>query len=529
MIRWTKPLGAGLLAGLVAALFMTLVMALLRLFLGVPLPAELGGDRFLPTFSVAEFLELLGRFGGPIQAKKIALLSGWGGQLAVGVLVGLVYALIAEWERSRDPERSFRFGVGRRGAFFVAVSVAVIWVATLAALWPVLGANNRGLTPGPASVTTALGLLASYAAYGVALVLTYRLITSREPLRQSAPVGRPIGRRAFLAGGAGAILALASGGLVRHLYTGSTLPYDGMKYMGADLEAITPNDRFYVVTKNLIDPSPTKAAWRLRVDGMVESPRTYGFEEIAALPAVEQEMTLECISNSVGGGLMSNAVWKGTPLRNLIEEAGPRPGAVDVLLHAADGYTHDVGFEKAMEETTLVAYEMNGVPLPQRHGYPARILVPGYFGEGSVKWVTRVELFDRQVEDEYYGKQGWEAEFVPTTSRLDLDRFAPGLPARAGENLTLKGVAFAGDRGVSRVEVSTDGGGSWEEANIEYAPSRLAWALWSYYWSPEEPGEYRLTVRATDGDGEPQTAEARRVALGRGATGYHSVTARVEA
>ena len=324
------------------------------------------------------------------------------------------------------------------------------------------------------------------------------------------------------------MLMLASGGVVRRAYATSTLPYDGLQYTGAGIEPITPNDKFYVVTKNIIDPQPAKAAWRLRVEGAVDNPRTYNFEEIASMPSVTQEMTLQCISNAVGGGLISNAVWRGIRLRTLIEEAGPRSGAVDVILHAADGYTHDVEFEKIMEDTTLLAYEMNGEPLPQRHGYPARVLVPGYYGEGSVKWVTSVEIFERDVEDRYYGKQGWKATYVSTMSRLDTERFNPQFPARVGEETMLKGVAFAGDRGISKVEVSTDDGQTWNEANIDYSPSRLTWAFWSYGWRPENSGERELVVRATDGTGELQTEQGSSINPD-GATGYHKVTARVEA
>jgi DMSO/TMAO reductase YedYZ molybdopterin-dependent catalytic subunit len=529
-----KVLGAGLLAGLVAALFMTVVLVLLRLFLGVGLPAELGGDRFLPTLSVQEFLKLLGDNGGPIAAKRKALLSGFAGQLGVGVAFGVLYASIAEVGRARDPERPRPLGVSIAGALFVGVTLVVIWAATLAVLWPTLGTNNRGLLPGIAVVVTAIGYFALYAGYGVALILVHRFVTNRQPLRESAPVGAPIGRRAFLAGAGGVVLAAASGGLVKKVYDDSTLSYDGLRYQGADVKPITPNDRFYVVTKNIVDPNPTKAAWRLTVEGEVQKPRTYDFDDIASMPSVEQEMTLGCISNGIGGGLMSNAVWKGTPLHNLLEDVNPKSGVVDALVHAADGYTHDVRFEKLMEETTIVAYEMNGEPLPQRHGYPARILVPGYYGEGSVKWVNRIELYERPVEDRYYGKQGWKSEHYKMVSRFDTARFDPRQPIRAGEfelkageTVTLRGIAFSGDKGISKVEVSTDGEQSWDEANVDYAPSRIVWAFWSYEWRPESPGSRELVVRATDDDGNPQIG--RKInGIFDGATGYDTLTARVQ-
>jgi DMSO/TMAO reductase YedYZ molybdopterin-dependent catalytic subunit len=533
VVRWTKVLAAGLLAGLVAALFMMVVLVLLRLFVGVGLPVELGGDRFLPTFDVKEFLRLLGNNGGPVAAKRKALTSGFGGQLSVGVAFGVVYALIAELGRRRDPERPRPLGVSISGALFVGVTLVVIWAVTLAVLWPTLGTNNRGLLTSVASVVTAVGYLVLFASYGITLILAYRFITSRRPLREPAPVGEPIGRRAFLAGASGVVLAAASGGLVKKIYADSTLSYDGLEYEGADVEHITPNDRFYVVTKNIVDPNPTKAAWRLTVDGAVENPRTYDFDDIVSLPSVEQEMTLGCISNGIGGGLMSNAIWKGTPLRNLLEDVNPKSDVVDALVHAVDGYTHDVRYGKVMEETTILAYEMNGEPLPRRHGYPARILVPGYYGEGSVKWINRIELYERPVEDRYYGKQGWKSEHFKTVSRFDSARFDPLQPNRAGEiklaageKVTLRGRALSGDKGISKVEVSTDGGHSWDEANIDYAPSRIVWAFWSYAWRPESSGNHELLVRATDGDGTPQIEKSMN-GISDGATGYDTLTASV--
>ena len=177
-----------------------------------------------------------------------------------------------------------------------------------------------------------------------------------------------------------------------------------------------------------------------------------------------------------------------------------------------------------MDPTTLVAYEMNGEALPARHGFPARIIVPGLFGEKSVKWVTRIEVAEGERKG-FYEQQGWGPGFViPTHSRFDVPQADQEL--RAGAPLRLRGIAFGGNRGVSRVEVSTDGGGRWSEARIDYPGTPLSWALWSLEWSPPAPGTYTLVVRATDGSGELQTATERDTAP-QGATGYHRVTARV--
>jgi DMSO/TMAO reductase YedYZ molybdopterin-dependent catalytic subunit len=330
-------------------------------------------------------------------------------------------------------------------------------------------------------------------------------------------------------GGLAGLLALATGGLARFLFGRATVGpsgYDGLQVRGPRTEPVTPNEGFYVVTKNLIDPNVDGDLWRLEVTGAVDRPHTYEFGELSSLPPVEQVQTLECISNPVGGGLMSNAEWTGVPLRSLIEAARPNSEAKRVVLHASDGYVHVLPLAKAMEPTTLVAYRMNGVPLPHRHGYPARVLVPGTYGEVSVKWVDRIELTAEPVEG-YYERQGWKPFFVQTTSRFDRPRKRAAFSLRSTPVVELGGVAFAGDRGISGVEVSVDGGATWMEAGLDYAPSPLAWALWSSTWRPERPGEYLLSVRATDGRGMVQTSRERFVAPS-GASGYHQVEVTID-
>jgi len=525
--HWARALGVGLLAGLVAAFVMTVVMTLLRVLAGVPLPVELGADQFLPHINVFTFIRLLGRFGGSTRAKEISYFSGFAGQIALGAVLGLVYGTITERERGRDPGHAWRFGVTSRGAIFAAAVVALLWIVTVALFWQVLASNYRGLPPTGAVLATMVGLLVSYGSYGLALPLTYRAITSRAPLRRPAPLGAPVGRRAFVAGGVGVVAALASGGLIRLIFQRSTFGYDGTQYLGADVQPVTPNDRFYLVTKNLVDPYPRKEAWRLDVDGMVDHPRTYGFTDIAALPSVTQATTLECISNGVGGGLISNAVWTGVPLHALIEAAGPQAGVTEVLFHGTDGYLFNAAFDRAMARATLVAYEMNGVPLPQRHGYPARLIIPGYYGEGNVKWVTRIELVGHGPEG-YYATQGWKAEFVHTMSRIDGPRDGQAIKLSGAATVPLHGVAFAGDRSVSKVEVSVDGGRTWREATIAYRPSRLTWAFWRYDWRPTGSGAHHLLVRATDGTGKLQPDEKIGSAPA-GSSGRHKITVHVVA
>jgi DMSO/TMAO reductase YedYZ molybdopterin-dependent catalytic subunit len=291
---------------------------------------------------------------------------------------------------------------------------------------------------------------------------------------------------------------------------------------------VTPNDRFYTVTKNILDPTIARPVWRLAVTGQVARPRTYTFAELTALPASEQEATLSCISNDVGDGLSSNARWTGVPLRQLLETAGPQGNIARVVCYGADNYVDTIPLDKALDPTTFVAWAMNGAPLPQRHGYPVRIVVPGRFGEKSVKWVTRIELAAEDVKG-FYERQGWGPTFVTQTfSRFDLPHDGQAIALAGAAPFTIQGIAFAGDRGITRVEISTDDGHTWQNAQLDYQPSRIAWAFWSLAWRPTQPGEYRLAVRAVDGAGTYQTSDRRGITPD-GATGYHRITVRVTA
>jgi DMSO/TMAO reductase YedYZ molybdopterin-dependent catalytic subunit len=524
--RRASSVVVGLFSGLTAALIMILVMALLRWGLGIPTPWELVGDRLAPTFDAGEFLGLLQRFGGYNQLKQLGVGSVLGAQTVVALIGGLVFAAVEGKSLKKDSGALLRIGATRRGLLFVTAIVLVFWIASLVTLWPVLNTSFSGLPYTQAAIATAAGTLVSYCAYGLALVGVHRFITGSPVFAATESSGqRVIKRRMFLSAGAMAAAAAAAFGALSRLYHLATFDYDGTQYIGEDVHAITPNDRFYTVTKNVIDPAVYAPLWRLEVMGMVESPRVYTFDDVKALSGFNQETTLMCISNWVGGGLMSNAVWKGVPLRSLIESAGPRQGAIEVFFRAADGYTDSISIEKALEPTTIVAYEMNGEPLPQRHGYPVRIVVPGLFGEKNVKWVTRIEVVDHDAKG-FYETQGWGPNFVvPTRSRFDFPYYDQ--TASFASPIVLKGVAFGGDRGVSRVEVSVDGAKTWRDASVEYAGTRLTWTLWTYQWEPPGSGEFQLVVRATDGSGATQTAEDRGT-VPEGATGYHRVTLRLE-
>lgn len=494
---------AGACAGLVGAPAMTCLLLALRATLGVATPSEMVGDRLTAFISIKQFFSLLDQFGGYSGLKQAGGGGVIAGQLVVGVLAGVLFAVLVELRRMR--------------ALLVAGAiVGVLWLLSVGLLWPNLATNYGGLPPNLARATTALGLLVCYAAYGVVLAGGFRLLRGRVVGTTSAGVASA-GRRALLMGGAGAVLAVATGALLRQLVQRATFSYDGTEYRGADLQPVTPNDRFYTVTKNIVDPDPSTSVWRLEVGGLVDRPRTYDFEALAALPSTTQETTLMCISNYVGGGLMSNAQWKGLPLRDLLTAAGPQPAGTHVIFYGADGYTVSYPIEKAMEPTTFVAYEMNGEPLPPHHGYPVRVLSPGLFGLNSVKWVTRIERVDQHVKG-FYEQQGWGPSFViPNRSTFFVGDFqAPLMP---DGSMPIRGNAFAGNRGVASVDVSPDGGQTWLPARIDYPGTDLTWAFWTFDWQPTRPGEYTLVARTTDRHGGVQTSDYRDTAP-EGATGF---------
>ena len=521
-------LARGLWAGVVAALAMTAATLVLRVACGIPLPVELASDRIVPTLTIGQFNRFAADLGGLIQGKQVAFFSSLALQFVFGVLGGLALVGVSlRWRGEGRMQRSPSLAVFLAT---VGIPLLVLWVVAIALLWPVLDSNYRGLPAVWSRVGSAGGLLISLAAYAVALVAVARALASEPDLageESTAPKAKALPRRAVLLGGAGLFAAAVSTFLTRSLYRRATFGafgYDGLQTRGPRLGSVTPNERFYVVTKNLVDPDVDRDLWRLEVGGVVEEAHTYRFEDLAALPTVTQSTTLECISNPVGGHLMSNAEWKGVSLPTILQKAKLKPEAVLVVLHGSDGYVHTIPIEKAMDPATLVAFAMNGVPLPRRHGYPARVLVPGAFGEVSVKWVDRIEALDHTVLG-YYEKQGWKAQVVPTTSRIDRPSAGQRLPL-ASSPIDVGGVAFAGDRGISRVEVSTDGGATWVAASIDYGPSPLTWVLWSYAWRPSRAGSYRLVARATDGTGAPQIA-TEHGSPPAGATGYHKVELQV--
>ena len=283
---------------------------------------------------------------------------------------------------------------------------------------------------------------------------------------------------------------------------------------------VTSNDSFYRVAIDVFDPSVDASTWSLALGGLVANPKTYAIDDIKNLPKVEQYDTFICVSNFINGGLISNAQWGGVRISDLLDDAGgASPGAEYVVFRSVDGYSVGVPLSRALDPSSMLAYEMNGSTLPTRHGYPLRAVIPGLYGMMSAKWVKQVDLSDA-VYLGYWQTRGWSNDAMVQTVtfiRVPSDGATVSL-SRNGGTVVLGGVAFAGNRGISKVEVSVDGGNTWREATLKPPASNLTWVLWAFEWAPN-PGNYLVYARATDGEGEPQTS-AQSDTFPSGATGY---------
>jgi hypothetical protein len=252
---------------------------------------------------------------------------------------------------------------------------------------------------------------------------------------------------------------------------------------------------------------------------------TFTFDDLKDLEVVERAVTLTCVSNPIGGNLIGNAMWTGYRVRDLLQRCGVHPDADMVLSTSADGFTAGTPVEALTDDRdSLLAFGMNGVPLPVEHGYPVRLVVPGLYGfVSATKWVVDLELtrFDRAQA--YWTKLGWSAQApIKTASRIDVPRTGQRVPAGP---ITVGGVAWAQHRGIKAVEVRIDEG-PWQPARLGAAYSNDTWRLWTFEWEAT-PGSHVVSARATDGTGAVQTGDVAPPAPD-GATGWPSISVEVE-
>ncbi len=301
-----------------------------------------------------------------------------------------------------------------------------------------------------------------------------------------------------------------------------------VNFRGFMAQEITPNDQFYITTYSSKVPSISAEKFRVRIDGLVERPYALSMKDLEEMKDVTEFVTLECIGNPVGGDAISNALWEGVTLKRIIQKAGPKQGIVKVAFFAEDGYSDSIPYLLALSEDVFLAFRMNGESLPAVHGFPLRVIVPGIYGMKHVKWVSRIELVNYDFRG-YWEKQGWSDEAViPVMSQILMPMDGKKIPLG---NYVIGGIAFGGRNGISRVQVSTNDGKTWHDAELKPPLSKWAWTLWRYDWKSGATGEYTLKVRGIGRNGKVQESGSLLGLILRtfpdGARGIHSVGAKV--
>jgi DMSO/TMAO reductase YedYZ molybdopterin-dependent catalytic subunit len=492
------------------------------------------GGIFLPEVAVGA---LVTNTPGSVESVLVTNLQYLAKYSALTVAVAvnlLIYGALASLLSGVSGRKEY----GDRISIYTFAAYGVLFIITITAL-----AFTQILSSPQPLPTVILTLLPPQLAYGIVLVAGERYAPLQtgvicEPLK---PIGRQgsrgkgkkkFDRKRRIVIQAGVATAVA--GVLLCYGVGLLFPKPGISRVDAvsaleaqDITEVSPNDNFYRVDVNIFPPNVSSNSWTLPVTGLVSNPLTLNYNQLLAMESQDQYNTLECVSNNTDGDLISTAKWTGVKFSDILAQAGASSDATYVVFKATDGYSVGIPMAKAMDPGTILAYQMNGVPLPAEHGFPARMIVPGYYGMMNCKWVTGIEVVAETYQG-YWQVRGWinEAQyetgsFIVTPGGAQVaDRFgiAPALTVPLGL-VPVAGVAFAGDRGIEKVEVSTDGGNTWTLASLQDPLSGNTWVLWTADWNPPATGNYSIAVRATDGTGAVQTASMAAPFPG-GATGY---------
>lgn len=468
---------------------------------GIPSPVSAVGSAVIPYVPPALESWAIRTFG---TSDKLVLTVG---VVVVSLVVGAYVGIRSRHRRGVAPLWFGLFGVVGLVAMLgqplvspvlATVAVVVVVVAGVATLrWLLRTAPSSGVVDRDARRRFVGGLAGAGAG---ALAVTW--------------VGRWLLAPPASGGGGGPVALPSPDPGVGPVPDGADLAVEGLTPI------VVPNGDFYRIDTALVVPRIDAESWRLRIHGMVDRELELDLGEVAGRDLVERYVTIACVSNEVGDDLVGNAAWLGVPLRELLDEAGVRDGATQIVGRSVDGWTAGFPTELAFDgRGALLALGMNGEPLPRAHGFPARLIVPGLYGYVSAtKWVTEIELTTWEGFDAYWVPRGWSKRGpIKTQSRIDVPR--PDTRITPGR-LAVAGVAWAPTRGISRVEVQADDG-PWQPAELSEPLSDDAWVQWRTEVDLGE-GVHFLRVRATDGDGETQTEE---VAPPRpdGATGWHTV------
>jgi DMSO/TMAO reductase YedYZ molybdopterin-dependent catalytic subunit len=513
-----------------------------------------------------------GGIGGGRARRRLAVLAGvlsaavalGAGELAAGIVGPASSPVVAVGDAaiSLTPEAVKRAAISTFGQHDKAALVCgtLVVVAAYAVGIGLVGLRRPRLAAAGIALFGLVGAVAAATgpaggpldaipslAGAVVGVVALRVLLARLWLpRDAGPparAGAALDRRGFLVTG-GLVLgaaALAGGGgrllqrrfVVAGERAGLTLPAPASPAAplpaGADLSrtvaGVTPlftaNRDFYRVDTAITVPQLRPAAYRLSLSGMFDSPRSYTLDDLFGRgDLIERDVTLTCVSNEVGGTLAGTARWIGVPLGSFLRENGIRSSSSQLVCRSSDGMTIGTPTRAALDtEDAMLAFGMNGEPLPVEHGFPVRMVIPGLYGYVSAcKWLTSIEASTFEAFDAYWVERGWAAEGpIKTAARIDTP--AALRPLKAGRR-PVAGVAWAQGRGIAKVEVQVDGG-AWQQAQLSPEVDADIWRQWMLPVDFER-GTHRITVRATDGAGQLQTQD-RASPFPDGASGWHSL------
>jgi DMSO/TMAO reductase YedYZ molybdopterin-dependent catalytic subunit len=435
--------------------------------------------------------------------------------------------------------------LGGMAAVMVVVS-ALAGVVSARSRWPgVAIVGLFGLVGGFAVFErpdlTAVALLAPSASLMVGIAV-FVVLHRLAPRKNAVVVGEGASRRSFLLGGAGVVVGagvfagagqLISGtrdATASRAAVGTLTPAVAAPPIPADADFaklgtpsfLTPNPEFYRVDTALSVPQVRTEDWSLRIHGMVDREKRYGYGDIRNRPLTERTITMTCVSNEVGGTYVSTSDFVGVDLADLLAEAGVRPGAEQLFCTSVDGWTSGTPVAAALDRGrgAMLAIGMNREPLPLEHGFPARLVTPGLYGYVSAtKWVVDIEVTTWKARRAYWLKRSWSEQApIKTESRIDTPK---GFDTVASGVVRLSGIAWAQFRGIERVEIKVDDGG-WQPVLLSAEVNVNTWRMW---WAQitVKPGTHQVFVRATDKTGYTQT-DARAGTVPDGATGWHSTT-----
>ncbi|MGC4104755.1 MAG: molybdopterin-dependent oxidoreductase [Thermomicrobiales bacterium] len=508
----------GLIAGAMAAIAALVTMIGLRAVTGIVSLLDVLADALLLAMPISLFSEIMGIFGK--QAKTLLLLGLMACIILIGAWAGRMMAKGAPLRAGRSLlwARTVSWSMG---LFGVSAAFAALYVL---GRMPDVGAG-LGVVRVVACILGAMTVFAVVLGGVVSLRRAERASGSaatRPDTRTEATASAVDRRRLLTQAGLGVATLAGLTVLGREVIriANRTVVVGGRR--GTMPAAITPIDEFYLISKNFVDPSPDRGdAWSIDIGGLVQNRITLTAQELEPMAGPIFVSTLTCISNPIAGPLIGTAEWTGVPLATVLNLAGVMSGAVKLIAEGEDGYQDSIPIERALSAEPHIVWKMNGEPLPPKHGTPVRLIVPGLYGIKNVKWLTSLTVTADDFKG-YWQQRGWtDTAIIKTSSTI----MVPGDRGVISAGPTaIGGIAFAGDRGIAKVEVSTDDGATWHAATITENPSPagLSWVLWNLPWTPAS-GAYTLVVRATDGNGDLQTSDTASE-LPDGASGWHRIT-----